>query len=56
MLAVYPVYCYKPNKKLKLVRSMAANTDREQNRVFCKVAIAMGATIAISSFPLGTVS
>ena len=49
-LVVYFVYNYKLNKKLKMVRSLAVNSDREQNRIFFKIAVIMGATIGISQF------
>ena len=49
-LVVYFVYNYKLNKKLKMVRSLAVNSDREQNRIFFKIAIIMGATVEISHF------
>ena len=35
---------------LKMVHSMVAKTDQQQNRLFFKIAVTMGATIGISEF------
>ena len=48
LLVVYFIYYYKLNKMLKMVRNMVANTNQQQNRMFFKIAVAMGATIGIS--------
>ena len=48
MIVVYFVYYYKLNKMLKMARSMVVNTDQQQNRLFFKIAVTMGATIGIS--------
>ena len=50
LLVLYFVYYYKLNKMLKMVRTLAVNADRQQNRLFCKLAITMAATIGISPF------
>ena len=47
LLVTYFVYYYKLNKMLKMVRHMA-NTDTQQNRLFLKIAIMMGASLGIS--------
>ena len=50
LLVVYFVYKHKLNKKLKMVRSLAVNSDRKNNQLYFKIAIIMGATIGISQF------
>ena len=47
LLATYFVYYYKLNKKLQFIRQLAANNSHH-DRLFLKVAIAMGATLGIS--------
>ena len=51
LLVVYLVYYYKVNKTLKMVRDMA-NIDRQQNRMFLKIATIMVATVGISKLGL----
>ena len=47
LLTTYFVYYYKLNKKLQFIRQLASNNSHH-NRLFLKVAIAMGATLGIS--------
>ena len=50
LFVVYFVYYYRINRKLKMIRSLASHTDKEQNRLFFRIAMIMGATIGISKF------
>ena len=50
LIMMYFIYYYKLNKMLTMVRSMVANTDQQQNQLFFKIAVTMGATIGISEF------
>ena len=56
ILAAYFVYYYKLNKMLKMDRHIP-NTDTQQNRLFLKIAIMMGASLGISEivYPLSWV-
>ena len=48
----YFVYCYKLNKLLTIIHDMP-NDDTDQNRLFLKIAMIMGASLGISqiSYP-----
>ena len=50
LLVVYFVYYYRINRKLKMIRNLASHPNKEQNRLFFKIAVIMGATIGISKF------
>ena len=49
-LVIYCVCYYKLNKMLKFVRTLAVNHDRQTNKLLCKIALMMGATIRASHF------
>ena len=53
LIITYFIYHYKTNKMLRMVRSMA-NTDTQQNQLFLKIAITMGATVGISHIIFAT--
>ena len=44
LLAVYFVYYYQLNKALRMVRTLALNTDHKQNNLYFKLAATMAAT------------
>ena len=50
LLVVYFVYHYRINRKLKMIHSLASHTNKEQKRLFFRIAMMMGATIGISKF------
>ena len=50
LLVVYFLYYYKLNRMLRRVHDMAANADKEQNRLFLKIAVTMAVTIGLSYF------
>ena len=47
LIITYFAYYYKLNKMLRMVRSLA-NTDTQQNQLFLKIGITIGATVGIS--------
>ena len=49
-LVIYFICQYKLNKMLKIVRTLSVNPDRRLNKLLCKIAITMGATIRASHF------
>ena len=53
LLVVYFVYYYKLNKMLKMVHHMVS-TDTQQNKLFLKIAIMMGASLGISQISLAS--
>ena len=50
LLVVYFVYHYRINRKLKMIRSLASHSNKEQKKLFFRIAVMMGATIGISKF------
>ena len=48
LIVTYFTYHYKVSKTLRMVHSLAMGTDTQQNQLFLKIAITMGATLGIS--------
>ena len=48
LVSMYFIYYYKLSKALRMVRTLTLQIDRQQNRLYFKLAVTMAATIGIS--------